>query len=230
MILSQEEIGVLLLSLKIASVSILSILPVSIFFAWILAKYQFFGKSILDAFVHLPLVLPPVALGYLLLLTMGRKGIIGQWLYHYFNIEFIFNWKGAALVSSIVALPLVVRSLRLAFESIDPRLESVARTLGASKQKVFLSVILPLAFPGLLTGVVLGFARCLGEFGATITFASNIEGETRTIPLDMYTLMQNPATDEIDLLKLCFLSVSLSIIALIISESLNQWHKRKLKG
>lgn len=229
MILTQYEWQVLLLSLKIAGVAILLSLPVSIFVAWILARCQFWGKALFDGIVHLPLVLPPVALGYLLLVTMGRRGIIGQWLYQYLGINFSFNWKGAALASAVVAFPLVVRSIRLAIESIDLRLEHVARTLGASKYRVFVTITLPLAFPGILMGIVLGFARSLGEFGATITFVSNTEGETRTIPLAMYSLLQVPNGEQ-GAMRLCIISIVLSLIALIISEWLNRWHKRKLMG
>lgn len=229
MILTEYEWQVLLLSLKIASVAILFSLPIAILAAWLLARCQFWGKSLFDSLIHLPLVLPPVALGYLLLITMGRKGVIGQWLYQTVGINFSFNWKGAALASAIVAFPLVVRSIRLAIESIDMRLENVARTLGANKLRVFISITLPLALPGILMGIMLGFARCLGEFGATITFVSNIEGETRTIPLAMYTLLQVP-NGEHAAMRLCIISIVLSLVALIVSEWLNRWHKKKLVG
>lgn len=229
MILTEYEWQVLLLSLKIASVAIIFSLPIAILAAWLLARCQFWGKSLFDSIIHLPLVLPPVALGYLLLITMGKRGIIGQWLYETVGISFSFNWKGAALASAIVAFPLVVRSIRLAIESIDTRLENVARTLGANRFRVFISITLPLAFPGILMGIVLGFARCLGEFGATITFVSNIQGETRTIPLAMYTLLQVP-NGENAAMRLCVISVVISLVALIVSEWLNRWHKKKLAG
>lgn len=229
MMLTEYEWQVLLLSLKIAAMAIVFSLPIAIFSAWLLARCQFWGKSLFDSIIHLPLVLPPVALGYLLLMTMGRRGIIGQWLYDTLGISFSFNWKGAALASAIVAFPLVVRSIRLAIESIDTRLENVARTLGANKLRVFFTITLPLAFPGILMGVVLGFARCLGEFGATITFVSNIQGETRTIPLAMYTLLQVPNGEQAAM-RLCVISIVLSLIALIASEWLNRWHKNKLAG
>ncbi|WP_392553103.1 molybdate ABC transporter permease subunit [Orbus wheelerorum] len=229
MILTEYELQVLLLSLKIASVAIIFSLPVAVLVAWLLARCQFWGKSLFDSIIHLPLVLPPVALGYLLLVTMGRRGIIGEWLYDTIGINFSFNWKGAALASAIVAFPLVVRSIRLAIESIDTRLENVARTLGANRWRVFISITLPLAFPGILMGIVLGFARCLGEFGATITFVSNIQGETRTIPLAMYTLLQVP-NGENAAMRLCIISIVISLIALITSEWLNRWHKKKLAG
>lgn len=229
MMLTEYEWQVLLLSLKIAAMAIVFSLPIAIFSAWLLARCQFWGKSLFDSIIHLPLVLPPVALGYLLLMTMGRRGVIGQWLYDTLGISFSFNWKGAALASAIVAFPLVVRSIRLAIESIDTRLENVARTLGANKLRVFFTITLPLTFPGILMGVVLGFARCLGEFGATITFVSNIQGETRTIPLAMYTLLQVPNGEQAAM-RLCVISIVLSLIALIASEWLNRWHKKKLAG
>jgi molybdate transport system permease protein len=229
MILTEFEWRTLLLSLKIAGTAIMFSLPIGILTAWILARCQFIGKSLFDSVVHLPLVLPPVVLGYLLLLTMGRHGFIGEWLNNYFNLSFSFNWQGAALASAVVAFPLMVRSIRLAIESIDSRLEKVARTLGAKPFRVFMTITLPLAFPGILMGVVLGFARCLGEFGATITFVSNIQDETRTLPLAMYTLLQIP-NGESGALRLCIISIVLSLIALFLSEILNRWHKRKLAG
>jgi molybdate transport system permease protein len=229
MILTEIEWQTLLLSLKIASAAIFFSLPIGILTAWVLARCKFFGKSLFDSFVHLPLVLPPVVLGYLLLLTMGRRGVIGQWLNEYLNISFSFNWQGAALASGVVAFPLMVRSIRLAIESIDTRLENVARTLGAHKFRVFMTITLPLAFPGILMGVILSFARCLGEFGATITFVSNIQGETRTLPLAMYTLLQTP-NGEAAALRLCTISILLSLIALVLSEALNRRHKNKLSG
>lgn len=229
MILTQFEWQTLLLSLKVAGAAIVFSLPLGILTAWILARCQFWGKSLFDSVVHLPLVLPPVVLGYLLLLTMGRHGVIGEWLNHFFHISFSFNWQGAALASAVVAFPLMVRSIRLAIESIDIRLENVARTLGASSLRVFVTITLPLAFPGVLMGIVLGFARCLGEFGATITFVSNIQGETRTLPLAMYTLLQMP-NGESAALRLCIISIVLSLLALFLSEMLNRWHKKKLAG
>lgn len=229
MLLTDFEWQTLLLSLKIAGVAIACSLPIGIFTAWILARCQFWGKSCLDSFVHLPLVLPPVVLGYLLLLTMGKQGIIGKWLYRYLDISFSFNWQGAALASAVVAFPLMVRSIRLAIESIDYRLEQVARTLGAKPLRVFITITLPLAFPGILMGIILGFARCLGEFGATITFVSNIQGETRTLPLAMYTLLQIP-NGEFAAFRLCIISIILSLVSLFLSEMLNRWHKKKIAG
>ncbi|MCO6545008.1 MAG: molybdate ABC transporter permease subunit [Gilliamella sp.] len=229
MLLTEFEWRTLLLSVKIAATAIGFSLPIGILTAWILARCQFFGKSLFDSIVHLPLVLPPVVLGYLLLITMGRRSVIGEWLNNYLNISFSFNWQGAALASAVVAFPLMVRSIRLAIESIDTRLENIARTLGAHKWRVFITITLPLAFPGILMGIVLGFARCLGEFGATITFVSNIQDETRTLPLAMYTLLQIPNGEQ-GALRLCIISVVLSLIALFLSELLNRWHKKKLAG
>ncbi|MWP48912.1 MULTISPECIES: molybdate ABC transporter permease subunit [unclassified Gilliamella] len=229
MLLNEFEWQTLLLSLKIAFAAIGFSLPIGILTAWVLARCQFWGKSLFDSIVHLPLVLPPVVLGYLLLITMGKHGVIGEWLNHHFNISFSFNWQGAALASAVVAFPLMVRSIRLAIESIDIRLENVARTLGACRWRVFMTITLPLAFPGILMGIVLGFARCLGEFGATITFVSNIQGETRTLPLAMYTMLQIPDGEQ-GALRLCIISIMLSLIALFLSELLNRWHKNKLVG
>ncbi|MDF7671517.1 molybdate ABC transporter permease subunit [Orbaceae bacterium ESL0721] len=227
MLLTELEWQTLLLSLKIAGAAILFSLPIGILAAWVLARCHFWGKSIFDVIVHLPLVLPPVVLGYLLLSTMGKRGILGAWLYNYVGISFSFNWQGAALASAVVAFPLMVRSIRLAIESIDTRLEHVARTLGASRWRVFITITIPLSFTGILMGVVLGFARCLGEFGATITFVSNIQGETRTLPLAMYTSLQIP-DGEASAMRLCILSILLSLIALFISEMLNRLHKKRL--
>ncbi|SCB79690.1 molybdate ABC transporter permease subunit [Gilliamella intestini] len=229
MLLNEFEWQTLLLSLKIAFAAIGFSLPIGIFTAWILARCQFWGKSLFVSIVHLPLVLPPVVLGYLLLITMGRHSVIGGWLNHNLNISFSFNWQGAALASAVVAFPLMVRSIRLAIESIDIRLENVARTLGACRWRVFMTITLPLAFPGILMGIVLGFARCLGEFGATITFVSNIQGETRTLPLAMYTMLQIPDGEQ-GALRLCIISIMLSLIALFLSELLNRWHKNKIVG
>lgn len=229
MIFTPFEWQVLLLSLKIAGAAVLFSLPLGIFVAWLLARRQFWGKSLFDSIIHLPLVLPPVVLGYLLLLTMGKKGIIGSWLYTYLGISFSFNWQGAALASAVVSFPLMVRSIRLAIESIDYRLENVARTLGACRWRVFFTITLPLAFPGILMGIVLGFARSLGEFGATITFVSNIPGQTRTLPLAMYTLIESP-NGEYEAMRLCIIAIGLSLLALLASEWLMRWHKKKLAG
>ncbi|MBK5072487.1 molybdate ABC transporter permease subunit [Budviciaceae bacterium CWB-B4] len=229
MMLSQYELEALLLSLKVAGVAVAFSLPVGIFVAWILARCQFPGKALLDSIIHLPLVLPPVVIGYLLLIGFGRRGIIGEWLYQWFGFSFTFSWRGAAFASAVIAFPLMVRAIRLALEAVDTKLEQAARTLGAGFWRVLFTVTLPLAFPGLLAGVVLAFARSLGEFGATITFVSNIPGETRTIPLAMYTLIETPGVEG-DAARLCIIAILLSLISLLMSEWLARWSQRRLKG
>ncbi|MFV0548108.1 molybdate ABC transporter permease subunit [Limnobaculum zhutongyuii] len=229
MMLSQYELEALLLSLKVAGVAVAFSLPVGIFVAWILARCQFPGKALLDSIIHLPLVLPPVVIGYLLLIGFGRRGIIGEWLYQWFGFSFTFSWRGAAFASAVIAFPLMVRAIRLALEAVDTKLEQAARTLGAGFWRVLFTVTLPLAFPGLLAGVVLAFARSLGEFGATITFVSNIPGETRTIPLAMYTLIETPGAEG-DAARLCIIAILLSLISLLMSEWLARWSQRRLKG
>ncbi|MDR0806298.1 MAG: molybdate ABC transporter permease subunit [Enterobacteriaceae bacterium] len=227
--LSQYEIEALLLSLKVAGVAVAFSLPLGIFTAWILARCHFPGKAFIDSIIHLPLVLPPVVIGYLLLIGFGRKGIIGQWLYQWFGFSFIFSWRGAALASAVIAFPLMVRAIRMSLEAVDTRLEQAARTLGAGFWRVLFTVTLPLSFPGLLSGVVLAFARSLGEFGATITFVSNIPHETRTIPLAMYTLIETPG-GEGDAARLCIIAILLSLVSLLMSEWLARWSRRRLKG
>jgi molybdate transport system permease protein len=193
--LTPEEWVAIRLSIQIAIVATLVALPFGIAVAWLLARKDFWGKSLLDGIVHLPLVLPPVVTGYLLLISFGRRGPIGAFLYEYFGIVFSFRWTGAALASGVMAFPLLVRAIRLSFEAIDRRLEDAASTLGASPFRAFFTVTLPLALPGVIAGMVLCFAKALGEFGATITFVSNIPGETRTLPLAIYTATQTPQGD-----------------------------------
>ncbi|WP_027272877.1 molybdate ABC transporter permease subunit [Leminorella grimontii] len=229
MMLSAYELEALLLSLKVAAVAVAFSLPIGIMVAWVLARCQFPGKALVDSIIHLPLVLPPVVIGYLLLIGMGRKGVIGQWLYEWFGFSFTFSWRGAALASAVIAFPLMVRAIRLALEAVDGRLEQAARTLGAGFWRVLFTVTLPLAFPGLLAGVVLAFARSLGEFGATITFVSNIPGETRTIPLAMYTLIETPGAEG-DAARLCLIAILLSLLSLLMSEWLARWSQRRLKS
>ncbi|ASF46026.1 molybdate ABC transporter permease subunit [Methylovulum psychrotolerans] len=219
--LSEQEIAALLLSLKIAGWSTLLSCPLAIIIGWWLARYEFFGKALVDGLVHLPLVLPPIVPGYLLLLCFGHNGFIGKWLYQSFGISLAFNWKGAVLASMVMALPLIVRSVRLSITAIDRGLENAARTLGASPLRVFFTITLPLAAPGILVGAVLGFSRSLGEFGATITFVGNIEGETRTLPLAIYTATQVPGGDG-PAARLVILSVLLALLALVISDLLNR--------
>ena len=225
--LSQLELDAIRLSISVALNAILWSLPLAILLAWLLARKQFYGKALLSGIIHLPLVLPPVVIGYLLLVAMGRKGIIGRYLYDWFGISFSFSWKGAVLASAVVALPLVVRAIRLSLVTIDIKLEQAAQTLGASPWRVFFTITLPLSLPGILAGVVLGFARSLGEFGATITFVSNIAGETQTIPLAMYSFIQTPGAEQ-EAARLCIFAVILSLISLFLSEWLNKRMQNKL--
>ncbi|MCL1063046.1 molybdate ABC transporter permease subunit [Shewanella benthica] len=219
--LTEYEISALMLSLKVAVVAMLTSLPVGIACAWILARLKFPGKALLDSLIHLPLVLPPVVVGYLLLVSMGRKGFIGEHLYDWFGISFSFSWRGAALAAAIVSFPLMVRAIRQSFEQVDLRLEQAARTLGASRLRVFITITLPLATPGIISGMVLAFARSLGEFGSTITFVSNIPGETRTIPLAMYSFIETPGA-EAQAFRLCAISVIIALLSLMASEWLNR--------
>ncbi|MHC5224688.1 molybdate ABC transporter permease subunit [Ignatzschineria sp. LJL83] len=227
MFLTEYEWSIILLSLKIGSVAVIASLPFGIWIAWVLARKNFRGKTILDSVINLPLVLPPVVIGYLLLITMGRNGYVGKWLDQVFGLSFSFNWKGAALASAVVSFPLLVRAIRISFESIDHNLEFAARSLGASKIRMFFTITLPLAIPGIIAGVVLAFARSLGEFGATITFVSNIPGETRTLPLAMYTLIQIP-NQEAATMRLCIIAIAISFISLFLSEVLQRAHKKRL--
>ena len=211
-----EELQVVALSLKVAFWGVAVSMPLAIAAAFVLARKSFPGKTLLDAVVHLPLVLPPVVVGFALLVVFGRKGPVGAAL-ESLGIVLAFRWTGAALACAIMGFPLIVRAIRLAIDAVDTRLELAARTLGASRSRVFFSVTLPLAWPGVVTGALLGFARALGEFGATITFVSNIPGETQTLPLAIYTYTQVPGQDD-QALRLSVLSVLLSLAALAFSE------------
>ncbi|WP_373820361.1 molybdate ABC transporter permease subunit [Glaesserella sp.] len=222
---SQQELNAIYLSLKIASIAVLFALPLAIWVAWLLARKAFWGKHFLNGIIHLPLVLPPVVIGYLLLILMAKKGAIGQYLWEWFHFSFSFSWKGAVLASMVMAFPLMVRSIRLAFDAIDPKLEQAARTLGASPLKVFFTLNLPLSFAGIVAGAVLGFARSLGEFGATITFVSNIPNETQTIPAALYTFIETP-DGEMAAARLCVIAIAISLIALFFSELLAQRQQR----
>ena len=215
--LTQEEWAVVWLSLQVSGVAIAGTLPVAFGLAWLLARVRFPGKILLDALVHLPLVVPPVVTGWLLLIAFGRSGPIGQFLEEWLGITLIFRWTGAALAAAVMALPLMVRAIRLSLENVDPRLEGVARTLGAGPWRCFWSVTLPLSLPGVIAALVLGLARSLGEFGATITFVSNIPGETRTLPLAIYTALQVPG-GEAAVTRLALMSVGISLAALALSE------------
>ena len=214
--LEQEALG---LSLRVAVVSVLVSLPFGLMVAWVLARREFFGKTLVNGLVHLPLVVPPVVVGYLLLLLLGREGPLGGFLYDVFGITVAFTWKGAAVAAGVMAFPLMVRAMRLSLELVDQRLEAAARTLGAGPFDVFVTVTLPLMSPGILAGTILAFARSLGEFGATITFVANIPGETRTLPLALYSLVQTPG-GEAGALRLVLLSVLLALVALGASEVL----------
>ena len=225
--LNADEFNIILLSLRVAFVSVIFSLPLAVLVAYVLARGRFPGKTILDAIVHLPLVLPPVVVGFALLVLMGKHGPIGHLLDDWFGIVFAFRWTGAALASAIMGFPLMVRAIRLSIEAIDLRLETAAKTLGGSRLWVFTSITLPLALPGIITGVLLSFARGLGEFGATITFVSNIPGETQTLPLAIYTFTQVPGGDA-QALRLSAIAVVLSVIALLVSQWLAGRGSRKV--
>ena len=227
--LTPMETEALLLSLRVAFWSVVCSLPLGVLVAWLLARRRFPGKAVLDSLVHLPLVLPPVVVGYVLLLLFGRRGPVGLWLHDWFGVTVAFTWKGAALAAAVVAFPLMVRAIRLSIEAVDVRLEAAARTLGARRAWVFFTVTLPLAAPGLLTGAVLAYARSLGEFGATITFVSNIPGETQTVPLALYTLIQTPG-GEAAALRLVLLSAAVAMVALVLSELMARRVKAGLVG
>ncbi|WP_019883140.1 MULTISPECIES: molybdate ABC transporter permease subunit [unclassified Methylophilus] len=221
--LSPVEIDIVLLSLKVAACCVLVLLLPAIAMAWLLARKQFWGHAVVDALVHLPMVLPPVVLGYMLLVLLGRRGWIGSWLYEQFHIQLTFHWWGAVIASAVMAFPLMVRAIRQALMQVNPLLEQAAQTLGATPVKTFFSITLPLSYHGVLTGGILAFSRSLGEFGATITFAGNLEGETRTLPLAIYSLTQSPEGDAAAL-RLVMLSVLVSVFALLAS----QWLERRL--
>ncbi|MEO5865721.1 MAG: molybdate ABC transporter permease subunit [Sphingomonas sp.] len=217
--MTADEWGIVGLSLKVGLVATLAALPVAFLLAYVLARARFPGKILLDALVHLPLVVPPVVTGWLLLLAFAPAGPIGALIERWFDATVLFRWTGAAIASAVMALPLMVRAMRLSIEAVDRRLEGAARTLGAGAWRTFATITLPLSVPGLLAGAVLGFARGLGEFGATITFVSNVPGETRTLPLAIYSALQVPGGDAAAW-RLSAISVALSLAALIGSELL----------
>lgn len=226
---SADEIGAVRLSLRVAFWAMLGSLPFGVVTALVLARGRFWGKSLLDGVVHLPLVMPPVVTGYLLLLLFGRHGPLGRFFDESFGIVFAFRWTGAALACAVMGFPLLVRAIRLSIEAVDRRLEEAAGTLGAGRTSVFLLVTLPLTAPGIVAGMVLSFARSLGEFGATITFVSNIPGETRTIATAIYTLTQTPGGDPAAL-RLTLVSIALSLVALLAADLLAQRLRRRLSG
>ncbi|WP_375463839.1 molybdate ABC transporter permease subunit [uncultured Methylobacterium sp.] len=224
--LTADEWTAMALSLRVAGVATLASLLPGVAIAWVLARRAFPGRALLDGLVHLPLILPPVVTGYLLLLTFGRRGVAGAWLAE-IGIVFSFRWTGAALACAVMGFPLMVRAMRLSIEAVDARLEQAAATLGARPLAVFLTVTLPLSLPGILAGAVLAFAKAMGEFGATITFVSNIPGETQTLPSAIYTLTQVPG-GEAGALRLTLISVALSMTALLLSELLARRIGRRL--
>lgn len=217
--------GVVGLSLQVAVVAVLCALPLAIWVGWALARRSFWGHSLLNGLVHLPLVLPPVVTGYLLLVLFGRQGPLGGLLFDWFGITLAFRWTGAALAAGVMAFPLMVRAIRLGFEAVDAGIEDAAATLGASPARVFATVTLPLIAPSVLAATVLGFAKALGEFGATITFVAAIPGETRTIPSAIYALLQAPG-QEGDVVALVAVSIILAMGALLLSE----WLTRRVAG
>lgn len=228
MLLTPEELSALHLSAKVAGFATALCLPFAVAVAWLLARYEFRAKFVLEALLQMPMVLPPVVLGYLLLVLFGNQGVIGQYL-SAFGIQLAFNWKGAVLASMIVAFPLMVQPIRLSFQMINQQLEQVAGSLGASPLKVFFSVSLPLALPGILIGSILCFSRSLGEFGATITFVGNIPDETRTIPIAIYSLLQQPDGDAMAM-RLVTLSLILAFAALIANYFILQRYQNKMRG
>ena len=218
---SADELTAIRLSLKVAAVAALASLPLGVLVGWLLARTRFPGKALLDALVHLPLVLPPVVMGYALLVTLGTQGAVGAFLKEHLGLVFAFRWTGAALACAVMGFPLMVRAIRLSLEATDRRLEQAASTLGAGPWRVFFTVTLPLAWPGLVAGCVLAFAKALGEFGATITFVSNIPGETQTLASAIYTYTQVPGGD-LAAMRLTIISIVLSLGALIASEFLSR--------
>lgn len=229
MLLSDADWEIVRLSLKVSLAGVIVILPFAFMLAWLLARGRFPGKLLLDAAIHLPLVLPPVVIGWLLLLALGPAGPVGALLDRWFGVSVMFRWTGAAIAAAIMALPLMVRAMRLSIEAVDRRVEDAARTLGAGPGWCFLTILLPLSLPGIVTGFILGFARSIGEFGATITFVSNIPGETQTLSLAIYSALQVPGSDAA-VWRLAMVSVALSLGALVASEALSQRQRAGRSG
>ncbi len=227
--LTPLETEALRLSLRVGIWSVAASLPLGIIVAWLLARREFPGKTLVNGIVHLPLVLPPVVVGYALLVLFGRHGAIGAWLYDTFGITIAFTWRGAAIAAGVMAFPLMVRAIRLSIESVDRKLEAAARTLGAGPLDVFATITLPLIVPGIITGVILAFIRGIGEFGATITFVSNIPGQTRTLPLALYSLTQTPGGDA-GAIRLALIAVALAMAALVASEVIARRFSRRISG
>ncbi len=211
--IGETELTALALSIKVSLWAIGVSLPLALIVAWLLARFEFPGKFLFDGLVHLPLVLPPVVVGYLLLLLFGRGSSFGAWLHDTVGLQFVFSWRGAAVAAGVMSFPLIVRAMRLSLEAVDRRLEAAARTLGAKPWQIFVKVTLPLMAPGILSGAILGFARCIGEFGATITFAANVPGETRTLPLAIYSELQS-ADGDAAAWRLSLIAIALALLAL----------------
>lgn len=227
--LSPEEWSAVALSLRVSFWATLLSLPIGLLVAYALARWDFWGKQLLNGLVHLPLILPPVVTGYLLLLTFGRRGTVGQYLDQWFGIVLAFRWTGAALAAAVMAFPLMVRAMRLAIEAVDPRLEQAASTLGASRPWVFATVTLPLILPGILAGAILAFAKAMGEFGATITFVSNIPGQTQTLPSAIYAFLQVPG-GEGQAARLVLIAIAIAMAALLLSEWISRAVARRISG
>lgn len=227
--LSAEEWRAVALSLRVSVWATVLSLPLGIFVAYALARWDFWGRQVLNGLVHLPLILPPVVTGYLLLITFGRKGYVGQFLDQWFGIVLAFRWTGAALAAAVMAFPLMVRAIRLAIESVDPKLEQAASTLGAPRLWVFATVTLPLILPGIIAGAILAFAKAMGEFGATITFVSSIPGQTQTLPSAIYAFLQVPGGDA-QAFRLGLVAIAVAMTALLLSEWVSRAVARRISG
>jgi len=227
--LSPDEWRAVALSLRVSAWAVAASLPFGLLVAYALARWNFWGKQVLNGLVHLPLILPPVVTGYLLLLTFGRRGWLGQALEEWFGIVLAFRWTGAALAAAVMAFPLMVRAMRLAIEAVDPRLEQAAGTLGASRPWVFVTITLPLILPGIIAGVILAFAKAMGEFGATITFVSNIPGQTQTLPSAIYSFLQVPG-GEAQAARLAGVAIAIAMAALLVSEWVSRAVARRIAG
>jgi molybdate transport system permease protein len=227
--LTPDEWRAVALSLRVSFWATVVSLPVGIAVAYVLARYRFWGRQLLNGVVHLPLILPPVVTGYLLLLTFGRKGAVGAFLDQAFGLVFAFRWTGAALAAAVMAFPLMVRAIRMAIEAVDPRLEAAAGTLGASRPWVFVTVTLPLILPGIVAGAILGFAKAMGEFGATITFVANIPGQTQTLPSAIYAYLQVPGGDAAAF-RLVLVAIAIAMLALLLSEWVGRSVARRIAG
>jgi molybdate transport system permease protein len=227
--LTPDEWRAVALSLRVSFWATVVSLPIGIAVAYVLARYRFWGRQLLNGLVHLPLILPPVVTGYLLLLTFGRKGAVGAFLDQAFGLVFAFRWTGAALAAAVMAFPLMVRAIRMAIEAVDPRLEAAAGTLGASRAWVFVTVTLPLILPGIVAGAILGFAKAMGEFGATITFVANIPGQTQTLPSAIYAYLQVPGGDAAAF-RLVLVAIAIAMLALLLSEWVGRSVARRIAG